>query len=354
MLEKKVKKLNKRFFKVEVDLSLKSILENLDISEEIFFKYNDKDSKILDFKINQFSSLVNSSDDSLIFSNKSSSKILTDVKGICLIKIPAQEYNFQNNFVIPSENPKLDFCKSINKFCKKKEIKSEMRKINNSLISHESIIGSNFNIGNFSKIDANVKIGNNVVIGNNVSISENCLIGNNVQIMDGVCIDCSIIGNNVIISQNTVIGKNGFGFNPGSPNGHIFFHIGAVQIGNDVFIGSNSNIDRGHIDDTTIGDSVRIDNQVHIAHNCKIGNNSILAGKSAISGSVILGKNVILAGDVGIADNITIGSNSFISAGTKVFKNFPENSKIGGYPARSLYDWQKIQIKLNKMLSKIR
>ena len=61
-----------------------------------------------------------------------------------------------------------------------------------------------------------------------------------------------------------------------------------------------------------------------------------------------------LSGNVGIADNITIGRNSLISAGTKVFKNFPENSKIGGYPARILYDWQKIQVKLNKMLSKIR
>ena len=61
---------------------------------------------------------------------------------------------------------------------------------------------------------------------------------------------------------------------------------------------------------TVIGDFVKIDNQVHIAHNCKIGKNSILTGKSAISGSVELGENVILAGDVGIADNISIGSNS--------------------------------------------
>ena len=172
--------------------------------------------------------------------------------------------------------------------------------------------------------------------------------------MDGVCLDCSIIGDNVTISQNTVIGKNGFGFHTGFPNSDIFFHIGAVLIGNNVFIGSNCNVDRGHIDDTVIGDFVRIDNQVHVAHNCKIGKNSILAGKSALSGSVKLGENVILAGDVGIADNISIGSNSLISAGTKVFKNFPENSKIGGYPARNLYDWQKIQVKLNKMLSKIK
>ena len=352
-MSKKVKKLNKHFFEIEHELSVKSILEYLNISKKIFSKFNN-DVNLLDFKINQFSSLSNSLHDSLIFVNKSIPKKLNDTKGVCLIKIPSEEINFHNIIVIPSKNPKLDFCNLINEFCIKKEKKSKMRKINNSLISDASVVGSNFTIGDFSKVYANVKIGNNVIIGNNVSISENCSIGNNVHIMDGVCIDCSIIGNNVIISQNTVIGKNGFGFNPGFPNSHIFFHIGAVEIGNDVFIGSNCNVDRGHIDDTIIGDFVRVDNQVHIAHNCVIGKNSILAGKSAISGSVKLGENVILAGDVGIADNITIGSNSFISAGTKVFKNFPENSKIGGYPARSLYDWQKIQVKLNKMLSKIR
>ena len=346
--------MNKLFFSLKKEVSIKSILEHLNISKKTFFKYNSNKNNILDFKINKFSSISNSSDDSLIFINKGLSNDLKNTIGVCLIDLSLQEHQSHNTIVIPSGNPKLDFCNLINQFCQKKEKKSKMHKINNSLISHSSIIGSNLNIGNFSKIDANVKIGNNSIIGNNVSISQNCVIGDNVHIMDGVYIDCSIIGNNVTISQNTVIGKNGFGFYPGTPNSHIFFHIGAVEIGNDVFIGSNCNVDRGHIDNTTIGDFVRIDNQVHIAHNCQIGKNSILAGKSAISGSVKLGENVILAGDVGIADNITIGSNSFISAGTKVFKNFPENSKIGGYPARSLYDWQKIQVKLNKMLSKIR
>ena len=258
--------MNKHFFDIENELSVKSILEHLNISKKTFYKFNNEINS-LDFKINQFSSLSNSLRDSLIFVNKSTPEKLNDIKGVCLMNIPSEEINFHNIIVIPSKNPKLDFCNLINEFCIKKEKKSKMLKINNSLISDASVVGSNFTIGDFSKIDANVKIGNNVIIGNNVSISENCLIGNNVHIMDGVCIDCSIIGNNVIIAQNTVIGKNGFGFNPGFPNSNIFFHIGAVKISNDVFIGSNCNIDRGHIDDTIIGDFVRVDNQVHIAHN---------------------------------------------------------------------------------------
>ena len=83
-----------------------------------------------------------------------------------------QEQNFNNNIVIPSTNPKYDFCNLINEFCIKKEKQSEFVKINNSLISDTSVKGLNFTIGNFSTIDANVEIGNNVIIGNNVSVSE--------------------------------------------------------------------------------------------------------------------------------------------------------------------------------------
>ena len=131
--------MNKRFFKFKNDLSIKSILEYLNISEKIFYKYNSKNINIDDFKINQFSSLSNSSDDSLIFLNKSIYYNLKDIKGVCLTKVPLQEHNFKNNIVIPSKNPKLDFCNLINEFCIKKEKKSEFVKINNSLISDTSV-----------------------------------------------------------------------------------------------------------------------------------------------------------------------------------------------------------------------
>ena len=102
-----------------------------------------------------------------------------------------KEINFHNIIVIPSKNPKFDFCNLINEFCIKKEKKSEFVKINNSLISDTSVKGLNFTIGNFSTIDANVEIGNNVNIGNNVSIggqagvSGHLKIGNNVKIGGG-------------------------------------------------------------------------------------------------------------------------------------------------------------------------
>ena len=262
--------------------------------------------------------------------------------------------NYHSNELvkIPSDKPKSDFINLVNEFCSKKIEISKNKMIGMSSIATNVNIGKNTKIGEFCKINSNVKIGDNVNIGDRVTISDNCIIGSNCIIRDGSFIECSILGNNVTICQNTVIGKEGFGFFRGHPNSNIFLHIGAVSIMDNAFIGSNCNIDRGFIEDTMIGKSVRIDNQVHIAHNCLIGDNCVIAGKSALSGSVSLEDNVVLAGDVGIADNITIGKNCLISAGTKVFKSFPENSKIGGYPARNLLDWQKIQVLNNKMLSK--
>ena len=203
-----------------------------------------------------------------------------------------------------------------------------------AIVSDGSILdGDEIEIGPYSII------GPNVIIGNNVSISENCLIGNDVHIMDGVCIDSSVIGNKVTISQNTVIGKNGFGFHSGSPNSQIFFHIGGVKIGNDVFIGSNCNVDRGHIDNTTIGDFVRIDNQVHIAHNNKIGDNCIIAGQVGFAGSSILGNNVMIGGQAGISGHLNIGNNIKIGGGSGVIKDIPDNSRVMGYPAKNLREF---------------
>ena len=113
--------MNKRFFYLKNDLTIKSILAYLNISEEIFYKYNKKNKNILDFKINQFSSLSNSFNDSLIFINKSISDDLRNINGVCLINVSIQNYHFQNTIVIPSQNPKLDFCNLIDQFCRKKE-----------------------------------------------------------------------------------------------------------------------------------------------------------------------------------------------------------------------------------------
>ena len=346
--------MNKRFFKLKNNIFIKDILQYLNISEEHFFDVNRQlDLKNNNTKISEFCSFNFLSKNKLSFLVQKPKQINSPFNGVCLIK---KEYipNLSSNLIkIPTPNPKYDFSKLIDCFCKKKIANnSTLINKNNSLMCSSTKLGKNVTIGPFTIIKSNVVIGDNVSIEERVTISENCIIGNNSRIKSGVCIECSVLEENVTINENSVIGKEGFGFLPAKENTKIFQHIGGVIISKNTNIGSNCNIDRGFLEDTFIGESVMIDNQVHVAHNCKIGNYCILAGKSALSGSVVLEDEVILGGDVGLVDNIVIGEKSIISAASKVFKNFPKNSKIGGYPAQNLYDWQRIQVHNNRNIKK--
>ncbi len=346
--------MNKRFFELKTNIFIKDILQYLNISEEYFFDFNRQlNLKNNNPKINEFCSFNSLSENKLSFLVQKPKQINPILNGICLIK---QDYipNLPTNLIkIPTHNPKYEFSKLIDFFCKKKIVNtSTLINKNNSLICSSAQLGKNVTIGPFAVIKSNVVIGDNVSIEERVTISENCIIGNNSKIKSGVYVECSILEENVTINENSVIGKEGFGFLPIKENTKIFRHIGGVIISKNTNIGSNCNIDRGFLEDTFIGESVMIDNQVHVAHNCKIGNYCILAGKSALSGSVILGDEVILGGDVGIVDNVVIGEKSIISAASKVFKNFPKNCKIGGYPAQNLYDWQRIQVHNSRNLKK--
>ena len=345
--------MNHNFFKFVNKITLFDVISFFKINLDEFLKINDLrkiDPK--DFEIVDFLSLDNLKKNTLSFMSKKANDLSFENYSVCLVDKDFPKNSNHDFIKIPVENPRLAFSNLINYFCiKKVNNKDQSRLKNNSIIFDSVKIGRNFKIGSFSEIKSNVVIGDNVTIENGVTIYENCVVGDNCIIKNGVSLECSIINNSVIINQNSVIGKDGFGFVPIKEKTRIFFHIGAVIIGQNSYIGSNTNIDRGFLNDTIIGKSVMIDNHVHIAHNCIIEDNCILPGKCALSGSVHLEKNVKLGGGVGIVDNVIIGESSIITAGSNVLKSFPlKNSKIGGYPARNLYDWQRIQVINNKSI----
>ena len=198
-----------------------------------------------------------------------------------------------------------------------------------------------------------VKFGKNVLIGKNVKIGKKCLIGHNTIIEKNVIIgsNCSI-GSNVII-RNTilkdsvnildgcVIGKKGFGFFPNQEKNISYPHIGIVMINANCEIGCGSTIDRGSLSNTIIGKNTYLDNQVHIAHNNKIGDNCIIAGQVGFAGSSTLGNNVMIGGQAGVSGHLKVGSNVQIGGGSGVINDIPDNSKVMGYPAKSLREFIK-------------
>ena len=338
--------MNKHFFKIKNKILLLDILKILNISNQHFFNINSNvDFDILKQEIIDFVSFANLKINKLSFFDNKKTNYMSVYSGFCLVKLENTEMLNNSVIKIPFHKPKLGFSKILDVYFQKYNFSTNINQIHPTAIIHNTAsIGNNVSIGAYTNIDEGVFIDDNTYIGERVTISYNSKIGKRSIISSGVFIEFSILGDDVKIAPNTVIGKLGFGFIPDKSNTFIIPHIGAVIIGAGTNIGSGCTIDRGLIDDTIIGDFVMIDNQVHIGHNCVIGDFCILAGQVGLSGSVKLEKNVFMGGDVSIKDNVTIGENSIIAGASKVFNNFPKNSKIGGNPAQDLIGWQRLII----------
>ena len=148
-----------------------------------------------------------------------------------------------------------------------------------------------------------------------------------------------------MFQDNCSIGQKGFGFIPLNKKNIKFPHIGNVIIEDDVEIASNCSIDRGSVDDTSIGNNTYLDNQVHVAHNVKIGSNCMIAGQVGFAGSSKIGNNVSIGGQAGISGHLKIGDNVKIGGGSGVVKNIEDNQAVMGYPALSLREFLKNQKK---------
>ena len=185
-------------------------------------------------------------------------------------------------------------------------------------------------------VGKNIKIGKNCSIGHNSIIEKNVIIGNNCSIGSNVIIRNTIINNNVHILDGCVIGKKGFGFFPDKISNYRYPQIGVVIINDNAEIGCGSTIDRGSMSNTIIGKNTYLDNQIHIAHNVKIGDNCIIAGQVGFAGSSTLGNHVMIGGQAGVSGHLKIGNNIQIGGGSGVIKDIPDNSKVMGYPAKSL------------------
>ena len=217
----------------------------------------------------------------------------------------------------------------------------------------EPIIGINCNIMKNVHIGFNSTIGDNCTlmsgtfIGDNVTLGDNCVIYPNVTIYR----DC-VISSDVTIHAGTVIGSDGFGFATTKKGEHIkIYQNGNVMVGSNVEIGSNCTIDRAAFSSTIIEDMVRIDNLVHIAHNCKIGFGSILVTQTGLSGSSILGEYVVMAGQSATTGHLEIAPYTTISGRGVVSKSITEPKKQwAGFPLMEHRTWLRLQGRIAKLL----
>lgn len=185
----------------------------------------------------------------------------------------------------------------------------------------EKIIGNNCSIHGSAILEEGIEIGNNVRIGQNTVIKKG-----------------SIIEDNVTIGCGSIIGSEGFQLiSDHLGNNKLIKHVGGCHIRKNVSIGDNTTICNSLFENTTvIGYNTKIDNLVHVAHNCIIGYNCVLTAGVILSGSTFIGNNVWIAPNATISNHVTLEDNTFIGIGSVVLKKIKERSRVFGNPAKEI------------------
>lgn len=198
-------------------------------------------------------------------------------------------------------------------------------------IAQDVFLGKNVVVKGGAKIHAGARILSNCVVG------EDCEIFPNVTLYP-----FSVLGQRVRLHSGTVIGADGFGYEFHEGVHHKVWHVGGVEIGDDVEIGATSCVDRATMGMTRIGAGTKIDNQVQIGHNCQIGRGVIICGQTGLSGSAEVGDFSVLAGKVGIGPGVILGKASQIAGSAMVpHGKWEDGAKLGGHPARPYKEWMK-------------
>lgn len=212
-----------------------------------------------------------------------------------------------------------------------------------AVIHHGAIVASTAEVSEFVSIGQGAKVGDHVRIGAGSVIGKNVEIGANSTLAARVTIyaDCRI-GARTTLHSGVVIGADGFGFAPDNGEWVKIPQTGRVIIGDDCELGANTTVDRGAIDDTIIGNGVKIDNQVQVGHNSTIGDHTVISGCTGIAGSTHIGKHVMIGGAVSIIGHLSICDEAIISATTFVTKSITEpGTYTSGIPHMMHRDWLK-------------
>lgn len=201
-------------------------------------------------------------------------------------------------------------------------------------------VGERTIVGSGSVISAQVFIGDDVVIG------EHCLLHPGVRVLAGVR-----LGDRCVVHSGAVIGADGFGFQPSREGWRKVAQVGTVIVGNDVEIGANTTVDRGAIDDTVIGNGVKIDNLVQIAHNVRIGENTAIAGCAGVAGSSTIGARCMLGGACMVIGHLSICDDVIVSGGTLIATSITQPGQYTGvFPTTTHRDWIKVAATLRRSI----
>src|SRR5581483_168186 len=266
----------------------------------------------------------------------------------CLI-VPADYPSPAYRTVIRVPEPRTAFARAVNRFHPTSELQPGIHPTAvigagvhlAALVS----IGPHVTIGDHSRIAAATRIGAGCSIGKRVSLGEGCMLHANVTIYDNVD-----IGRGVVLHSGCVLGADGFGFVMDNGRYEKFPQVGRVEIGDFVEIGANACVDRAALGVTSIGEGTKLDNMVHVGHNCRIGRHVIIAAQTGLSGGVVVGDYAVIGGQVGIGDKARIEPQAVLGSGCGVLtsKIVRSGQVVWGTPARPLQEHLELLANLSR------
>jgi UDP-3-O-[3-hydroxymyristoyl] glucosamine N-acyltransferase len=239
--------------------------------------------------------------------------------------------------VLRHAHPKVAFAKAAARLLERTPIASGIHPT--AIVAPLARIAAGVSVGPYAVIGEDVHVGEGTQIGPHSVVAAGCWIGTYCRIHPRVTLYAGArIGDRVEIHAGAVIGADGFGYARGEGRYWKFPQIGIVEIADDVEIGANTTIDRGSLGDTRIGEGVKLDNLVHVGHNCQIGAHTVIAALTGISGSCVFGKNVTIGGQAGFGEQVHLEDGAVIGGQSGVLsgKIIRSGQTVWGTPARSL------------------
>jgi UDP-3-O-[3-hydroxymyristoyl] glucosamine N-acyltransferase len=257
----------------------------------------------------------------------------------CFI-VPLDFQNSEGRTVIRAAEPRAAFVRAIGRLHPPAAVPPGIHPT--AVVAESAELGPGVSIGPYAvvgegaRIGARTRLGAGCVIGSRVRLGEDCVLHAQATVYD----DCDI-GARVILHSGSVIGADGFGFVMTGGRYEKFPQIGRVSIGDDCEIGANACVDRAALGTTVIGEGTKLDNMVHIAHNCRIGRHVVIAAQTGIAGGSSVADYAVIGGQVGIGEKVRIESRAVLASASKIpsSKIIRSGDVVWGMPARPLKEY---------------
>jgi UDP-3-O-[3-hydroxymyristoyl] glucosamine N-acyltransferase len=234
--------------------------------------------------------------------------------------------------VLEVDDPKATFARLLELFNRRPFVPAGISNL--AFVGRECQIPDEVTVAPFASLGDRVVLGPRTAILEGARVGEGCVLGADVIVHPNVVLYPGVqLGDRVIIHSGTVIGADGFGYVWDGGRHVKVPQTGTVVIEDDVEIGANSCVDRATFGATVIERGVKLDNHVHIGHNCRVGRDTIMVAQVGVSGSVNIGRSCIFAGHSGVVDHVTIGDHVKVMMKSGVSKDVPSGGRVSGSPA---------------------